>query len=352
MRKLSLFVVFVLVLSLLVAVSTPVSAGKPNPSGEKAKKVPPGQSKEKKQDKQTPPGQAKPDKPGNAGSVVAPDDAPEPVEPAEVESAGPTVVICHKPGTPAEQTLILPESAVDGHMRHGDREGPCVTQSPIQSPTVPITLTVMPVTPTLPMSPTAKISICHKPGTPAEKTLLLPASAIPGHLGHGDVLGPCSGPSIQPTSTPPITPTAPVTPSLVPTATQWISICHKPGTPAEKTLLLPESAIPGHLGHGDTLGSCPGAAAPPTSTVPTTGTVSPTSTVPITTVVVPTSTLRILICHKPGTAAEKTLAVPAVEVPEHLAHFDTLGACQAAPSITWATELIVALTQWFMDLFV
>lgn len=35
-----------------------------------------------------------------------------------------------------------------------------------------------------------------------------------------------------------------------------IKICHKPGTPAEKTLKVPPQALPGHLGHGDTIGSC------------------------------------------------------------------------------------------------
>jgi hypothetical protein len=347
MRKLSLFVVFVLTLSLLVAASSPVSADKAKPPGEKVKNVPKGQSKEKRQDKQTPPGQAKPDKPGNAGNTVASDDTPAPIE-----NSNQTVTICHKPGTPAEQTLVLPVSALAGHLQHGDTEGPCLTQSPIQTSTVPITLTVMPTTPTLPLSPTAKISICHKPGTPAEKLLMLPASAIPAHLGHGDLLGPCPEPAAPPTSTLPISPTAPITPTLVPTSTRWISICHKPGTPAEKTLLLPESAIRGHLGHGDRLGSCSGATTPPTSTVLTTGTVPLTSTVPITTVVAPTDRVRILICHNPGTAEEQTLALPAAEVPEHLAHLDTLGACEAAPSITWATELVVALTQWFLQLLV
>jgi hypothetical protein len=40
-------------------------------------------------------------------------------------------------------------------------------------------------------APKDKIAICHKPGTPAEKTLFLPESAIPGHIGHGDELGKC-----------------------------------------------------------------------------------------------------------------------------------------------------------------
>ncbi len=39
-------------------------------------------------------------------------------------------------------------------------------------------------------------------------------------------------------------------------ATENTTLCHKPGTPAEKTLVLPTEAVPGHLGHGDRLGSC------------------------------------------------------------------------------------------------
>jgi hypothetical protein len=36
-----------------------------------------------------------------------------------------------------------------------------------------------------------KVTICHKPGTPAEKTKRIPLSALGGHLGHGDYRGPC-----------------------------------------------------------------------------------------------------------------------------------------------------------------
>ena len=35
------------------------------------------------------------------------------------------------------------------------------------------------------------VTICHKPGTKAEKTLVLPFQALAGHLGHGDTVGPC-----------------------------------------------------------------------------------------------------------------------------------------------------------------
>jgi len=98
-------------------------------------------------------------------------------------------------------------------------------------------------TDTTPITVTQPVTICHKPGTPAEKMLVLPASALPGHLRHGDYEGVCQE----------------VTPTI--TATETITVCHKPGTPAEKTLVLPAAALFGHTQHGDELGACPDAAA-------------------------------------------------------------------------------------------
>ncbi len=44
----------------------------------------------------------------------------------------PMVTICHMPGTPAEQTLEIPVSALRGHLNHGDTLGACpVTVDPI-----------------------------------------------------------------------------------------------------------------------------------------------------------------------------------------------------------------------------
>ena len=38
-----------------------------------------------------------------------------------------------------------------------------------------------------------RVTICHKPGTPAQKTKTLPLPAAQAHLGHGDVPGACPG---------------------------------------------------------------------------------------------------------------------------------------------------------------
>lgn len=38
-----------------------------------------------------------------------------------------------------------------------------------------------------------KTTLCHKPGAPAEGTIVVATSAVASHLGHGDVVGACSG---------------------------------------------------------------------------------------------------------------------------------------------------------------
>jgi hypothetical protein len=39
---------------------------------------------------------------------------------------------------------------------------------------------------------------------------------------------------------------------------QGVTICHKPGTPAQQTKVVNQSDLSGHLGHGDFIGSCGG----------------------------------------------------------------------------------------------
>ena len=61
-----------------------------------------------------------------------------------------------------------------------------------------------------------RITICHKPGTPAEKTLTVAAPATGAHLNHGDQLGPCG---VPPTTVPPTTVATTVPPTTVPPTT-------------------------------------------------------------------------------------------------------------------------------------
>ena len=44
-----------------------------------------------------------------------------------------------------------------------------------------------------PGGPHTPVTICHKPGTPAEHTLVVDDDAVPGHLGHGDSPRPVRG---------------------------------------------------------------------------------------------------------------------------------------------------------------
>ncbi len=154
---------------LMLVVATPTTAGKKKPGNDQA---PParGHDKQKPGKGQKPKGGGKSKGPANTTPITA---------------TG-LITICHKPGTPAEKTLVLPASAGPGHLQHGDYEGICEEQTP----TVP--------TDTLPISPTGVITICHKPGTPAEKTLVLPAAAWFGHMQHGDVDGACDAAAAAP----------------------------------------------------------------------------------------------------------------------------------------------------------
>ncbi len=37
-----------------------------------------------------------------------------------------------------------------------------------------------------------KVTLCHKPGTPAEHTITVAAAAVPAHKAHGDTVGTCA----------------------------------------------------------------------------------------------------------------------------------------------------------------
>jgi hypothetical protein len=62
---------------------------------------------------------------------------------------------------------------------------------------------------------------------------------------------------------------------------QKVTICHKPGTPDQKTIEVSNSALHGHQAHGDTLGACGESTTTTTTAAPTTTTTSTTSTTPM-----------------------------------------------------------------------
>src|ERR671911_412429 len=86
------------------------------------------------------------------------------------------VTICHKPGTPEEQTKEVSQSAVDSHQRHGDRLGPCetttttTTAEPTTSTTTSSTTSTSTTTPTsttsTSTSTTSTTPMCLPSGTP------------------------------------------------------------------------------------------------------------------------------------------------------------------------------------------
>ena len=61
----------------------------------------------------------------------------------------------------------------------------------IYNPVLPPNPTPVPGPPPPPPGGDGNVTICHKPGTPAQQTKTVPQSALGGHLGHGDTLGPC-----------------------------------------------------------------------------------------------------------------------------------------------------------------
>jgi hypothetical protein len=71
---------------------------------------------------------------------------------------------------------------------------------------------------------------------------------------------------------------------------QKVTICHKPGTPDEKTKEVPKSAVDSHLDHGDHRGPCGTTTTTSTSTTSTSTSTSSTTSTSTTTPTSPTST--------------------------------------------------------------
>lgn len=210
--------------------------------------------------------------------------------------------ICHMPGTADQKTMRVPKKSVAGHLAHGDHVGACSTESAAAPAAVPPAPSPVP-------SDSERTTLCHKPGTPAQTELSVDAGSVADHLGHGDYLGTCTDP--------PPTPPAPP----VPSEPAKVTLCHKPGTPAEKMLSVDAGNLADHLGHGDYVGPCTDQPPP---------------------VVTPTDPAKIAICHKPGTLAEQTLRISPEDLAVHLEHGDFLGFCgeEPPPLEEWVTPYI------------
>lgn len=59
-------------------------------------------------------------------TIQAPTNTPTAIPPTETPEPDDDVIICHKPGTPAEKTMTVPQPAVQGHLNHGDYLGECI----------------------------------------------------------------------------------------------------------------------------------------------------------------------------------------------------------------------------------
>jgi hypothetical protein len=94
------------------------------------------------------------------------------------------VVICHRPGTLAEHTIIVDDDAVPAHLAHGDYLGRCgspVTSTTLTTPTtttVPIDPTIPPTTVTLPPETTSTVITDTVTVPPETSTVPVPPTTV------------------------------------------------------------------------------------------------------------------------------------------------------------------------------
>lgn len=181
--------------------------------------------------------------------------------PPRSERAERYVYVCHK-----GRTLHLPASSARAHLRHGDYRGKCRHALPPPPPPKPRHRLEEPTR-----------TICHE-----GRTLTLPVSQARRHLRHGAYTGRCRThpprhrpeaprafpPPRQPAPSParPARPVRPAPPAAQPAprpsrparpapetgGETRVTICHQ----GRQTIQVPQSALQGHLNHGDYLGAC------------------------------------------------------------------------------------------------
>jgi hypothetical protein len=90
-----------------------------------------------------------------------------------------------------------------------------------------------------------KVTICHRPGTPVEHTITVADDAVPGHLAHGDYLGPCGGTVVTTTLTSPATTTVPITETVPPTTVTQPPATISTGITVTVPVLPETTTVPG-----------------------------------------------------------------------------------------------------------
>jgi hypothetical protein len=96
---------------------------------------------------------------------------------------------------------------------------------------------------------------------------------------------------------------------------QKVTICHKPGTPDQKTMEVPQRAVDGHLGHGDHLGPCETSTTSTTETPTTSTTETPTTTTTETPTTTTTETPTTTTTETPTTTTTETPTTTTTETP-------------------------------------
>lgn len=153
------------------------------------------------------------------------DDEPDPVPEPEPVPEPVYITICHLCNTPAQQTIVVPESEVTEHLQHGDQLGICPVAEEEEEEEVP-------EEPDVPEVPEDDGSPCG-----AEEEEVPQEPEVPEDDGN-----PCDNADDgdEATGYPPV----------------YVTICHLCDTPDQITMVVLSSEVPEHMAHGDSIGAC------------------------------------------------------------------------------------------------
>lgn len=129
------------------------------------------------------------------------------------------------------------------------------------------------------------VTVCHKPGTPAEHEITVDRDALDKHLEHGDALGPCEVVTVptEPTPDPDPTPTPEPTeePTSTPTDPETVVPSPAPVVPAPTPSVEPTPVpSPPNTPAVEQPAPAPSASSPSTTSTPATTSPAPAPSVP------------------------------------------------------------------------